>query len=123
MNRILDSNRAHLIALHYEWLRTGKNKPDLSRADLFLANLSRADLSRANLSGANLSDANLAEANLSKTKLNHSIVPEKGAFVAFKKLADGVIAEILIPAKAQRIGGLIGRKCRAEFVKVIKLSE
>jgi hypothetical protein len=48
-----------------------------------------------------------------------SIVPEIGAFHGFKKLADNSIAEIQIPADAERIGGYIGRKCRASKAIVI----
>jgi len=92
---------------------------DLSGANLSRANLSGADLSGANLSGANLSGADLSRANLPPT----SIVPEAGAFTAFKKLKGGIIATIEIPTEAKRIGGLAGRKCRASSAKVVALSD
>ena len=72
-------------------------------------------LVRANLYGANLSGANLSE-----TIGLYSIVPEEGAFVGFKKLANGTIAKIQIPDGAGRVGGYVGRKCRAERAIVLE---
>jgi hypothetical protein len=102
---------------------------DLSGADLSGANLSRADLSGADLSGANLSGANLSGADLSRANLSgadllkllavRTIVPD-GDLVGWKKLCDGVICKLQIPAKAKRVGGFIGRKCRAEFAVVLE---
>jgi Family of unknown function (DUF5758)/Pentapeptide repeats (8 copies) len=102
---------------------------NLSGANLYGANLSSANLYGANLSGANLSSANLRGAlllyaNLSDTDLPaFQLVPEVGSFVGWKKLKDGVIAKIRIPAKAKRTSSLVGRKNRAEFVKVLWLSK
>jgi hypothetical protein len=93
---------------------------DLSSANLSSADLSSADLSSANLRGADLSSANLSSANLEKSKGIYQIVPEVGAFVGFKKLADGVIAKLQIPEDAQRVGGYTGRKCRAEKAIVLE---
>lgn len=156
--RIRKSEHAHLIALHKQYLRAEKDKPDLSGADLrgaYLrgADLSEADLRAADLSGADLRAADLSEADLRvadlrgadlrgadlrgadlrgaylngahlhNAHLNHSIVPKTGEFIAYKKLQANVIATLLIPKNAKRVGGLIGRKCRAEFVKVLKLSK
>jgi hypothetical protein len=105
---------------------------DLSRADLYGANLSRANLSGANLYGANLSGAdlygaNLYGANLYGADLQHtkdftfSLVPDEGAFTGWKKLRDGVIAKLQIPAEAKRNSTPTGRKNRAEFVLVLEL--
>ena len=102
---------------------------NLSGANLSGANLYGADLSRANLSGANLYGADLSRANLFRANLDGAnmdgaklphfqIVPEMGAFVAFKKLHDDLIAEIEIPADAPRTSSLVGRKCRAAWVTV-----
>ena len=86
----------------------------LSGADLNGADLSYANLSRAILSGA-IKDA--------KTILPHyRIAPEVGSFIAFKKLRNNVVATLEIPAEAKRTSSLIGRKCRAEFAKVVALS-
>jgi hypothetical protein len=43
-----------------------------------------------------------------------------GTLLGFKKLADGSICELKIPAEAVRVGGVTGRKCRAEYAMVIK---
>ena len=84
------------------------------------ANLSGADLSGANLWRANLRLANLWRANIKNAKLpNFQIVPEKGSFVAYKKVDSGVI-EILIPEDAKRTSSLVSRKCRASHVKVLE---
>ena len=102
---------------------------DLSGASLSGANLSGANLSRANLSGANLSDANLSRADLSGASLSGAnlkeaklppfqIVPQEGAFIAWKAVREGVL-KLEVPAKAKRTSSLVGRKCRAEFVKVL----
>jgi uncharacterized protein YjbI with pentapeptide repeats len=92
---------------------------DLSRADLYGADLSRANLSRANLYGADLSEANLSGANLSEAKKiptevyeNTLICPQEGSFTAWKKLRNGRIAKLTIPADAKRHNAT-GRKCRA----------
>lgn len=84
------------------------------------ANLRSADLRSADLSGANLRSANLFSANLENVIGLYFIVPEVGQFVAFKKLANGVIAKILIPEDAERVGGYTGRKCRASKAIVLE---
>jgi len=100
---------------------------NLSRADLSRANLSRADLSRADLSGANLSGADLSRANLSGANLSCAknaklaiaqtrILPA-GTLVGWKKLRDGLIAQLTIPAEAKR-SHAFGRKCRCELARV-----
>ena len=91
---------------------------DLTGADLTRANLYGADLTRANLTGANLTYANLTGAKLPA----FSHCPEEGQFIAYKKLAGGVVAKLQVPAKAKRASSLVGRKCRAEYVKVLSLS-
>ena len=79
-----------------------------------LAILSYVDLSRANLSHA---------IKGAKTILPHyRIAPEVGSFIAFKKLRNNIVATLEIPAEAKRTSSLIGRKCRAEFAKVVALS-
>ena len=81
------------------------------------ANLTGADLARANLTGADLTGANLTGANLP----HFQICPEVGAFVAFKRLRNGRIAKLVIPAEAPRTSSLVGRKCRAARVDVTAL--
>jgi hypothetical protein len=100
---------------------------DLSGADLSGAYLPRADLSGANLFGADLSRADLFGADLSGAKTNPKtilpaffIVPQVGAFVGWKK-AGGSVVQIEIPANARRTSTPVGRKCRAEFVRVLAI--
>ena len=139
-----------VIAEHGKWRRDeGGSRADLSYANLSYANLRHADLSYANLSFANLSYtdlsyanlrhadlsyANLSFANLSYTDLSYAnlrhadlsrapaflILPQLGAFIAWKK-AGGRIVKLEIPADANRVSSLVGRKCRAEFVRVLDI--
>ena len=83
---------------------------------------SRADLSRANLSCANLSCAYLSDANLENTRLPPLSILADGAIIGWKKLKAGVICQLEIPAEAKRVNST-GRKCRAEYAKVLWLSE
>ena len=95
-----------------------------SRADLSGADLSGADLSGADLSGANLSRANLSGAYLSGIKnaalslAQTRIVPQAGSFVGWKKLREGVVAELVIPHDAARCNAAGSRKVRAARVHV-----
>ncbi|HET9280346.1 MAG TPA: pentapeptide repeat-containing protein [Candidatus Angelobacter sp.] len=98
---------------------------DLYGADLYGANLYGANLRSANLSGADLRSANLRSADLHGANLRsanglYPIVPEVGAFIGFKKLSNGVIAKLQIPEDAERVGGFIGRKCRASKAIVLE---
>jgi hypothetical protein len=105
---------------------------NLSRANLSGANLSRADLYGANLSGVNLSRANLSGANLSRADLSGankipllaaaqtSIVPEEGLLTGWKKCKNNVLVKLLVGKKAKR-SNATGRKCRAEYVKVLSV--
>jgi hypothetical protein len=101
-------------------------KVALSGADLSCADLSCADLSGADLSGADLSGAKLRGADLNKKELaailaTRTIVPE-GDLIVWKKIykrGKFIICKLKIPADAKRVGGLIGRKCRAEFAIVL----
>jgi hypothetical protein len=117
---------------------SGANLSDayLSGADLSGANLSGANLSGANLSGANLSGANLWRANLSDAYLSGAnlseiasgkesiealtmILPD-GDLIGWKKCDNKVIVKVQIPSDAKRSNST-GRKCRAEYVKVIEV--
>src|SRR6185312_1716254 len=72
--------------------------------------------------GANLRDANLIGADLSSAILGaRSIVPESGGFTGWKKLQGGVVAQLRISAKAERVSALTSRKCRASKVRVVAL--
>ena len=91
---------------------------DLSGAILRGADLTRADLTRADLTRANLTRADLYGAILPPLKIT---LPE-GDFTAYKKVRDGVVLTLLIPADAKRTGSLVGRKCRADRAKVVSSS-
>ena len=100
---------------------------DLSETNLYGANLSGADLRGADLSETNLYGADLRGANLSGADLEGTsgikgtyIAPETGSFTAWKKCQNGVIVKLRIPAKARR-SNATGRKCRADFVKVLQV--
>jgi hypothetical protein len=88
---------------------------NLEGADLRYAYLWDADLEGANLWGADLRGADLTGANLP----HFQIVPEEGSFIAYKKVDTGVI-KLLIPEDAKRTSTLVGRKCRASYVKVLE---
>jgi hypothetical protein len=98
---------------------------DLSYADLRYAILIDACLRNAKLIGADLryailSGANLSGANLTNAKLPHFQIPQEGSLRVWGKKG-GTLVEMQVPAWARRTGCLIGRKCRAEEVEVIKV--
>ncbi len=96
---------------------------DLRGADLRGANLQGADLYGANLQRANLQGACLREANLLRARLPlYQIIPEKGGFIAFKKGEKEAIIELFIPSSAKRVCSLVGRKCRANYARVISIN-
>ena len=101
---------------------TGKEILDTGSADLSGANLYGANLYDANLSGANLSDANLSGAENKNEEILisfTSILPE-GDLIGYKKCIGDIIVKLKIPAKAKRSNST-GRKCRAEYVKVLEI--
>ncbi len=95
------------------------------RANLYGANLRSAGLRGANLRsaglrGANLRSADLRSANLYGAELPaFALVPDEGVFVAFKKahaerdtLIVSCLVKLTVPADAERVSSLVGRKCR-----------
>jgi hypothetical protein len=101
---------------------------NLGGANLGGANLGGANLGGANLGGANLDGANLGGANLDGAKnipdmarLRTQIVPDEGSFIGWRKCQNGIICKVQIPAKAKR-SNATGRKCRAEYVKVLSVT-
>ena len=148
MKKIEPEKLKEILAAHALWVRgaVGGSRADLSGADLRSANLSGTNLGSANLSGTNLRSADLSGANLSGTNLRSAnlrsanltgadlsgtlnaeiaiaqtlIVPDVGAFEAWKKLSGGHVAHLRIPAKAKRLNAS-GRKCRASEAKVIAI--
>jgi len=92
---------------------------NLSYATLRNANLDNANLRNANLSGANLSGADLRGANLSGAKLPHFQIPA-GRLIVWKA-ASRCLVKLAVPEDAKRTANLVGRKCRAEYVKVLSV--
>ena len=79
------------------------------------ANLGGADLREADLRGANLGGAKDADLSIAQTR----ILPE-GDLIGYKKCRGGIIVKLLIPIDAKR-SHAFGRKCRAEFAKVLEI--
>ena len=99
---------------------------DLGGADLYGAYLGGVDLRKTNLCGPALGKASLGGATLGGAKSDVktvwpplSILAE-GTLNVWKKLKNNAIANLEIPAKAKRINST-GRKCRAEFAKVLSI--
>ena len=83
-----------------------------------------ADGVRLNKAGADLAGANLTGADLAGLLAKQTIVPEDGEFTAFKNVRrsnnERAILTLKIPAEAARLGGLVGRKCRASRALVVR---
>jgi len=99
---------------------------DLRNADLRNVNLRSANLRNANLWNADLWNADLRNANFNKKQIKElkpffQIIPEQGSFIAWKKGANNHLIKIEIPERAKRICSFVGRKCRAEFIKVLEI--
>jgi hypothetical protein len=99
---------------------------DLRGADLNGAYLRGADLRGADLRGADLRGAALSGAALTGVEANYATTgyflscPGTGAFDAWKRLRDGKIAHLRIPADAKRSSST-RRKCRAERAEVVSI--
>jgi hypothetical protein len=95
---------------------------DLRGAYLRGANLQGANLRGANLRGAYLWGADLQGANLRDARLPYFQIPD-GDLIVWKKGRNGEIIKLLIPKKAKRTASLVGRKCRAEYAKVLEITK
>jgi len=94
---------------------------NLSYADLRSADLRGTDLRDADLLGANLTGAWLAGADLTGVTLPNFQIPQTDTLEVFKKCRYKVVVKLKIPARAKRTASLVGRKCRAEYAKVLKV--
>ena len=87
------------------------------RAAVLKARAGGADLRSADLYGANLYGAK----NISAlANAQSSILPETGQLIGWKKCRDGVLVRLMIGKNARR-SNATGRKCRAEYVKVLEV--
>ncbi len=78
------------------------------------------DLSGANLRGADLRGADLWGAvNITPAVYDTTLITPDGDIIGYKKLENGVICKLLIPAGAKRHNAT-GRKCRAEYAIVLE---
>ena len=114
-----DLSRAILQGADLQWA-------DLKGANLRGANLREADLRRADLQEADLRRADLRGANLqgainipNYVSVTTSITPE-GQFIGWKKCRDEIIVKLMVGKNAKRSNST-GRKCRAEYVKVLEV--
>jgi hypothetical protein len=109
--------------LHGAILRgAGLRGADLRGADLRGANLHGAILRDADLRGADLRGAILRGANLRELISQTTILPE-GELIIWKKLQNGIVAKLQIPAKAKRVNAAGSRKCRFEYALTLALYE
>ena len=86
----------------------------LDGASLNGASLSRASLNRASLDGASLEGA-------SGNFFVPLACPSDGAFVGWKKVNKKLV-KLIVPSGAKR-SSATSRKCRAEFVEVIEITD
>ena len=131
LKRLSGANLMHANLMHANLMHANLRDADLRHANLYGADLSGANFRHANLYGADLMHANLMHANLYGANLRSakniptkaisltSITPE-GDIIGWKKCRDNVIVKLLIPSNAKR-SNATGRKCRAEFVKVLEV--
>jgi len=93
---------------------------NLYGARLYGTNLYGADLYGARLYGTNLYGANLKDAKNCELAIAQTRILPEGQLIGWKKCKDDVIVKLQIPAKAKR-SSAFGRKCRAEYVKVLQV--
>jgi len=84
------------------------------------ANLGDAYLEGAYLEGANLGGAYLRGAKNADLAMAMTVIVPDGQIIGWKKLGNGAIAKLSIPADAKR-SNAAGRKCRAEYADVIDI--
>ena len=113
--------------------RANLTRANLTDANLTYANLTRADLTYADLTYADLTDADLTDADLIYADLTNAnltdaknvpfvptVCPSDGAFIGWKKAANGAIVKLLIPVDAKRSSATT-RKCRCDKATVLAI--
>lgn len=119
-----DLSQANFTDAYLRWVNLKDTNLHLS---IFVgADIRDVDFMGANLEGTNFRNANLTDAHFGGAKnipdyvyKITSIVPD-GDIIAWKKLRDGKIAKLFIPAYARRTNAT-GRKCRTEFADVLEI--
>lgn len=122
-----DANLAEANLNGAELTHARLTRADLSGAILAFANLSGAFMEMTNLENANLEHANLRDAalrgakNLPKLAIAQmSILPEGNDIIGWKKMLNGKICKLLIPAEAKRFNA-ITRTCRTECAQILEI--
>ena len=117
------SPRANLIGANLREANLSSadlREANLRDADLSWAHLHRTDLRGADLRGAKLEGADLSFADLTNAKLPKGFqLPQTKSLVVWKKLSDGLLAQLRVPCRAKRTAALVGNKCRAERAVVL----
>lgn len=91
---------------------------DISRSTIYLDNENDNDFSSIK---TDHTSAFSSAAIRSKFPLSQ-LCPTEGPFVGYKKLANNLVATLLIPKSAARVSSL-GRKCRASKAKVLSIED
>ena len=89
---------------------------NLCGSDLRDNNLCDSDLRGSDLRGSDLSGAKNADLVIARTR----ILPQ-GSIIGWKKCNGDVLVKLRVPEEAKR-SHAFGRKCRAEFVDVLEVS-
>ena len=105
-----------ILSKHLKWF---KNEDGGERANLVDANLVDADLRNADLRGADLIGLKDAD-KIQDVLISHTSICPEGTIIGWKKCKNDVIVKLEIPAEAKR-SNATGRKCRAEYAKVIEV--
>jgi len=93
---------------------------DMRNCDLHGASLQYVDLRGADLRGAFFHDCGLRGVRIDGALFDPPPVPDTGNFWCYKRLSDGTIAKLWVPATAARTGCLQSRKCRVEYALVLE---
>lgn len=108
-------NMDKILKDHLKWVN---NEEGGIRADLHGANLCGANLCGADLCGADLRGADLRGSE--ELLISHTSICPEGTLIGWKKCKSDIIVKLEIPLEAKR-SNATGRKCRAEFVKVLEI--
>lgn len=127
---LTNTNLSKTLLRHANFKGAQMEATDLSRSSLEGAVFSQAYMDRTNLSYiqwdryTSFSDicyGKVIIADLTKQLLvQDRTIVGPGELIVYKKLRNKTICKLLIPTDAQRIGGLVGRKCRSDKAMVLE---